>query len=69
MSICEHLPHDLLCDGGLPRLGWPRQPVDRGLVENPCPEFDLAQGGSMNSLQIIVAVPVAIQPPPCSGNY
>jgi len=46
LSIREHPLGDGLGDGGLPRSGQTIQPVDGGLVEVPCPEFDLVQNNS-----------------------
>ena len=70
MSGCEHPIGDRLCDGGLPRPGQPVQPVDRRLVEIPCPEFDLVQDGSSGSLQTTCTVVAIMQMfgPVCTGE-
>ena len=39
-SVRERPFGDCLCDRGLSRSGQPVQPVDRGFVGVPCPEFN-----------------------------
>ena len=43
-------------DSGLTRPGQPVQPVDRGLVEVPGPEFDLVQNSSACPLEAPVPI-------------
>ena len=51
LSICEHPLRNRLRDRALACPGQPVQPVDRRLVEVPCPEFNLVQDGDAGSLQ------------------
>ena len=51
LSICERPLRNRLRDRALACPGQSVQPVDRGPVKIPCPEFDLVQDNSAGSLQ------------------
>ena len=51
LSSCKRPLRNRLRDRALACPGQPVQPVDRRLVEVPCPEFDLVQDSSAGSFQ------------------
>jgi hypothetical protein len=60
LSICKHPFCDRLRDGAFPCPSQPVQPEDGRLAEIPCPEFDIVQDSSADSLQTTFAVAMPI---------
>ena len=65
MTVREQPLRDRLRNGALPRSGQPVQPVDGGLVEVPCPEFDTIQNGSPCSFEAAFALAMSKLGPVC----
>ena len=68
MTIRERPFCNRLCDCGLPRSGQPVQPVDKGLVEVPCPMLDCVQNSPARPFETPVTVAISILGPLCTAE-
>ena len=65
-TICKHSFCNCLRNCGLPCASQPIQPVDRGFVKVPRPEFNLVQNGLACPLEATFAVTIPVLSPLCA---
>lgn len=58
-SVCKGPLRNGLRDRGLSCSSEPVQPIDRGLFEGVCPDFDLVQNNTTGSLKTTVTIAVS----------